>query len=81
MYFASQGSGRVDWSLLAGVARLVISVGGGWIAIHWLGGDLSSVFLAVALGFIVFGLGQLLAIRWTLPVPRRTGEPAPATAA
>jgi len=80
LYFASQGSGRVVWALLAGSARLLISAGGGWIAIHWLGGDLSSVFLAVALGFAVFGLGQLAAIRWTLPVPRRAAEPVPQSA-
>ena len=70
LYFASQGSGRVAWALLAGFARLLISAGGGWLAIHWLGGGLPSVFLAVALGFTIFGLCQLAAIRWTLPVPR-----------
>ena len=58
------------WALLAGVARLLISAGGGWLAVHWFGGGPVSVFLAVALGFTVFGLGQLLAIRWTLPIPR-----------
>lgn len=77
LYFASQGSGRVAWALLAGFGRLLISAGGGWVAIHWLGGGLVSVFIAVALGFTVFGLGQLAAITWTLPVPRRTAEPAP----
>ena len=70
LYFASQGTGRVAWALVAGVARLVISAGGGWIAIHWFGGGLPSVFVAVALGFVVFGLGQLATITWTLPVPR-----------
>ena len=72
LYFASQGSGRVAWALMAGFARLAISAGGGWLAIHWLGGGLTSVFVAVAVGFLVFGLGQLAAIRWTLPVPRLT---------
>jgi putative MATE family efflux protein len=77
LYFASQGSGRVAWALVAGFARLLISAGGGWLAIHWLGGGLASVFVAVALGFTIFGLGQLLAIRWTLPAPRRAAEPSP----
>ncbi|HZO31672.1 MAG TPA: MATE family efflux transporter [Chloroflexota bacterium] len=74
LYFASQGSGRVGWALLAGFARLLISAGGGWIAVHWFGGGLTSVFIAVALGFVVFGLGQLLAMRWTLPVPCSRGS-------
>jgi putative MATE family efflux protein len=74
LYFASQGTGRVAWALGSGFARLLISAGGGWVAIHWLGGDLSAVFLAVALGFAVFGLGQLAAIRWTLPVPRQVSR-------
>ena len=76
LYFASQGSGRVQWSLVASVARLILSAGGGWVAIHWLGGGLSSVFVAVTLGFLVFGLGQLAAIAWTLPVPRRAPQSA-----
>ena len=61
---------------MASVARLLLSAGGGWAAIHWLGGGLSSVFVAVALGFLVFGLGQLAAVSWTLPVPRRAPQPA-----
>lgn len=81
LYFASQGTGRVAWALAAGCARLVISAGGGWVAVHWLGGGLLSVFVAVALGFVVFGLGQLAAITWTLPVPRRVAQPTPQPAA
>jgi len=76
LYFASQGTGRVAWALLAGFARLLISAGGGWVAIHWLGGGLPSVFIAVALGFVVLGLGQLAAINWTIPRPRPVARPA-----
>ena len=32
LYFASQGAGRLGWPLLAGMIRLVIAVGGGWVA-------------------------------------------------
>jgi putative MATE family efflux protein len=77
LYFASQGSGRVHWALLAGFARLVISAGGGWVVVNWLGGDLTSLFMAVALGFVVFGGGQLAAINWTLPRPRPVPQPTP----
>ena len=31
LYFASQGAGRLLWPLLAGLVRLVIAVGGGWM--------------------------------------------------
>jgi putative MATE family efflux protein len=79
LYFASQGSGRVHWALLAGFARLAIVVSGGIVA-FWLGGDLTVLFLAVAVGFVVFGGGQLLAIGWTLPVPRRAPQPVPSSA-
>lgn len=75
LYFASQGTGRVHWALLAGFARLAIAAGGGIIA-FWLGGDLTTIFLAVAIGFVVFGGGQLAAIAWTLPVPRSAPRPS-----
>jgi Na+-driven multidrug efflux pump len=32
-YFASQGAGKLLWPLMAGFARLVIAVGGGWLAL------------------------------------------------
>ena len=34
LYFASQGAGRLLWPLLAGLIRLVIAIGGGWIALR-----------------------------------------------
>jgi Na+-driven multidrug efflux pump len=76
LYFASQGTGRVHWALMAAFARLAIAAGGG-ITAFWLGGDLTTIFLAVAIGFVVFGGGQLAAIGWTLPVPRPASQPAP----
>ena len=33
LYFASQGAGKLAWPLIAGFARLVIAVGGGWLAL------------------------------------------------
>jgi Na+-driven multidrug efflux pump len=32
LYFASQGAGRLLWPLLAGLVRLAIAAGGGWLA-------------------------------------------------
>jgi putative MATE family efflux protein len=63
LYFASQGAGRLLWPLLAGVARLAVAVGGGWIAINVTGGALESVFVAIALSFVVFGAAQAVAAR------------------
>ncbi|MFN8634010.1 MAG: MATE family efflux transporter [Chloroflexota bacterium] len=77
LYFASQGTGKTVWALMAGFARLAVSAGGGWLVASWLGGGLTALFLAVAVGFVVFGGGQLLAISWTLPVPKRTARSEP----
>ena len=40
LYFASQGAGRLLWPLVAGVVRLVVAAGGGWVASRWWGGGL-----------------------------------------
>jgi putative MATE family efflux protein len=64
LYFASQGAGRVLWPLLAGFARLLTAAVGGWLAIHWLGGGLSGLFLAIALSLVVFGTTVAVAV-WT----------------
>ncbi len=55
LYFASQGTGRLWWPLLANLARLAIAAGGGWLALRW-SGDLSYVFLAQGAALAVFGL-------------------------
>ena len=62
LYFASQGAGRLLWPLLAGLVRLVIAVGGGWVALR-LTGSLGSVFAALALGLVAYGVILSAAIR------------------
>jgi hypothetical protein len=47
----------------AGVLRLLIAVGGGWVAIHWFGAGLPGLFSAAALGLTVFGVTVAMAIR------------------
>jgi putative MATE family efflux protein len=54
LYFASQGAGRLLWPLVAGLVRLAIAAGGGWLAWH-VTGSLAGVFAALALGLIVYG--------------------------
>jgi putative MATE family efflux protein len=55
LYFASQGAGRLLWPFFANCTRLVVSVGGGWLALQWTSG-LSGVFGALAAALVVFGL-------------------------
>jgi putative MATE family efflux protein len=54
-YFASQGAGRLFWPLLAGLSRLVVAVGGGWIVLHLLGPSLASMFVVMTLALALFG--------------------------
>ena len=72
LYFASQGAGRLRWPLVAGLSRLVVAAGGGWIAVRVLGGGLSSIFVVMALALALFGTVVTVALHqgaWRL---RRT---------
>jgi Na+-driven multidrug efflux pump len=55
LYFASQGAGRLRWPLIAGLTRLVVATGGGWIALRVAGGGLWSIFAVMALALALFG--------------------------
>jgi putative MATE family efflux protein len=55
LYFASQGAGRLFWPLLAGLLRLLIAVGGGWLALR-LTGSLEWVFAALAAALVAYGV-------------------------
>jgi hypothetical protein len=55
LYFASQGAARLFWPVLAGSLRMLIAIGGGWLALH-MTGSLGWMFGALALGLIVYGL-------------------------
>jgi putative MATE family efflux protein len=77
LYFASQGAGRVVWTLVANLTRLTIAAAGGWFALQSTG-NLSHVFLALSVALTAFGLINAAAvaggawfgpIRW--PVSRR----------
>ena len=37
LYFASQGAGALTWPLLAGLLRMIIAVGGGWLMLRTTG--------------------------------------------
>jgi putative MATE family efflux protein len=61
LYFASQGAGRLRWSLIAAALRVIIAAGGGWLALS-LSGGLTGVFLALAIALAVFGIVNATAI-------------------
>jgi putative MATE family efflux protein len=54
LYFASQGAGRLLWPLLAGLLRMLLAVGGGWIALR-LTGSLGWLFAALAVALVCYG--------------------------
>jgi putative MATE family efflux protein len=80
LYFASQGAGRLAWPLLAGFARLAIAAGGGVLAVQWMGGTVTPVFVVMAVALVVFGTTNALAL--ALGSWRGAGEtpPSPRTA-
>jgi Na+-driven multidrug efflux pump len=61
LYFASQGAGRLFWPLFAGFVRMLVAVGGGWLALR-LTGSLGWLFAAIALGLFLHGTIVLVAI-------------------
>ncbi|MEO7150621.1 MAG: MATE family efflux transporter [Burkholderiaceae bacterium] len=61
LYFASQGAGRLGWPLLGGLLRLLIAVGGGWVALK-LTGSLDAAFVALSIALVVYGVTVVSAI-------------------
>jgi putative MATE family efflux protein len=65
--FASQGAGRMKAPFFAGITRMAVATGGGWLAVEQLGLGLDGVFIAIAAGIITFGAliaGPLLVKPW-----------------
>ena len=70
LYFASQGAGRLLWPVLGNIARLVVAVVGGWLALHG-GYAIAGVFAAQAAAVVVYGIANAWAIAggaWFGPV-------------
>jgi len=62
LYFATQGLGRVVWTVIANGVRMFVSVCGGLLAVLWLDGGPVSFFAAVAGGFVIYGLMNALVL-------------------
>ena len=54
LYFASQGAGRLLWPLLGSPVRLIIGIGGGWLALRSTG-SLDALFWALAGAMVAYG--------------------------
>ena len=70
LYFASQGAGRLFWPLVGGSVRVLIAVGGGWLALAHAG--LPGLFAALAVGLIAYGIIVAVAVwrgTWFDPTP------------
>jgi putative MATE family efflux protein len=61
LYFASQGAGRLLWPFTANLIRLVIAACGGWFALRFTG-NLTGVFVALAVALAAFGLINAAAV-------------------
>jgi putative MATE family efflux protein len=61
LYFASQGAGRLFWPLAGGFLRLLIAIGGGYVALR-LTGSLVWLFVALALGLVAYGVTVTAAV-------------------
>ena len=61
LYFASQGAGRLVWPLMAGLARLLVAIGGGWIALR-LTESLTWLFAALTIALLIYGVMLATAI-------------------
>ena len=58
----AHGSNALRWPLLAGLSRLIIAVGGGYLLLRWTG-NLAFVYAALAAGLAALGLMIALAVK------------------
>ncbi|CAN7501500.1 MATE family efflux transporter [Cupriavidus necator] len=63
LYFASMGAGRMRWPVAAGLCRIALAVGGGWLLANVFGMGLDGHFLGVALGITAYGVVTALGVR------------------
>jgi Na+-driven multidrug efflux pump len=61
LYFASQGAGRVARPMMFAVLRVIIAVGGGWIAVAEFGGS-QRLFAVLAFALVFYGLGNVASV-------------------
>lgn len=62
LYFASQGAGAVAWPVVFTAVRLVVTAGGGYLAVETLEFGFEALPVVVAASMVVLGLGNAAAI-------------------
>lgn len=63
LYFASMGAGRMGWPIAAGISRIALAAGGGWVLANVAGMGLDGHFLGVALGITAYGVVTAFGVR------------------
>lgn len=63
LYFASLGAGRMRGPIAAGLCRIALAAGGGWLLANVAGMGIDGHFLGVALGITAYGLVTALGVR------------------
>jgi Na+-driven multidrug efflux pump len=83
LYFASQGAGKLNWPLRAAALRVTVAVGGGWLALELMPGNVAGVFAALGMAIMIFGTMNAVAIAagaWFAPsnasAPGQAARPA-----
>ncbi len=64
LYFASQGAGKMLWPVLAGSARFLIAVVGGFVVLRYFNGTLAGLFTVIGFAMIAYGVGTVAAVKW-----------------
>ena len=64
LYFASQGAGNMWWPVLAGSARFLIAVIGGFVVLRYFSGTLTSLFVVIGFAMVAYGAGMAGTVRW-----------------
>jgi Na+-driven multidrug efflux pump len=64
LYFASQGAGKMLWPVLAGSARFLIAVAGGFVVLRYFNGTLTMLFAVIGFAMIVYGVATVAAVKW-----------------
>lgn len=75
LYFASQGAGHLRWPLMGNIARLLLVALAG-LGVLAAGGGLLALFVVQALGLVIYGLLNVLAVSggaWFGPLGRPLG--------
>ena len=65
LYFASQGARKMFFPMLAGTARFLIAVCGGFVIVSFFDGKAGSIFIFISLGMLALGIGAAAAVKWT----------------